>query len=166
MLLILNLPLVGLWAKVLHVPTPYLYAGIVSFAVLGAYSLNQSVFDVFTLLLLGILGYAMRQYGYPIAPLIIGAILGPLAEQQLRRALAISDGDAATLVSTPFSVVAYALVLAVLLVPRVIKRWERRTAQEVAVSDDGDDDSDAAAVSTLEGQSIPSAARDPEETRP
>ena len=150
MLLILNLPLVGLWAKVLHAPTPFLYAGTVSFAVLGAYSLSQSVFDVITLPVLGILGYAMRQYGHPIAPLIIGAILGSLAEQQLRRALAISDRDPVALVSSPFSIVAYLVVLAVLLVPAFMKRWERRTAAEVGVLNEfdhgiSDDDGDETA---------------------
>lgn len=133
MLLILNLPLVGMWAKVLLIPTSYLYAGIVMFALLGAYSLNGSVFDVFMLLLLGILGYGLRQYGFPIAPLIIGAILGPLAEQQLRRALAISDGDPTALISTPFTIAAYTIVVLVALVPRVIKRWERRTAEDLGV---------------------------------
>jgi putative tricarboxylic transport membrane protein len=150
MLLILNLPLVGLWAKVLYLPTPYLYAGIVSFAMLGAYSLNQSVFDVITLLILGFLGYAMRQYGYPIAPLIIGAILGPLAEQQLRRALAISDGDPVALISSPFSIIAYLLVLFVLVVPRIMHRWERRTAVEVGALDETEPGSTDRAVSTEE----------------
>jgi putative tricarboxylic transport membrane protein len=131
MLLVLNLPLVGMWAKVLNIPTPYLYAGIVTFSLLGAYSLNGSVFDVIVLLVIGVFGYFMRQYGYPIAPLIIGAILGPLAETQLRRALAISDGDATALVSTPFAIAAYTVVIVVALVPRVMRRWERKTAEEI-----------------------------------
>lgn len=136
MLLVLNLPLVGLWAKVLNVPTPYLYAGIVTFSMLGAYSINNSVFDVFVLLAVGALGYLMKQYGYPIAPLIIGAILGPLAETQLRRALAISDGDASALVSTPFTIAAYALVVVVIAVPRLMRRWEHKTAEEIGVLDE------------------------------
>jgi putative tricarboxylic transport membrane protein len=138
MLLVLNLPLVGLWAKVLNIPTPYLYAGIVTFSLLGAYSLNGSVFDVLVLLVLGIVGYFMRQYGYPVAPLIIGAILGPLAETQLRRALAISDGDASALVATPFAIAAYTVVIAVMFVPRLMKRWERRTASDVGALEDFD----------------------------
>lgn len=133
MLLLLNLPLAGLWAKVLYIPTPYLYAGIVMFALLGAYSINGSVFDVGVLLALGLLGYFLRQYGFPIAPLIIGAILGPLAEVQLRRAMSIADGDPAALVSSPFSIVAYAVVVLVAIVPRFMKRWERRTAQAVGI---------------------------------
>jgi putative tricarboxylic transport membrane protein len=133
MLLLLNLPLVGLWAKVLLIPTPYLYAGIATFALLGAYSINGSVFDVYVMLAIGVLGYFLRQYGFPVAPLIIGAILGPLAEQQLRRAMSIADGDFTALVSTPFSIAAYAIVILVALVPQFMKRWERRTAKEVGV---------------------------------
>jgi putative tricarboxylic transport membrane protein len=133
MLLLLNLPLAGLWAKVLFIPTPYLYAGIVSFALLGAYSINGSVFDVSVLLVLGILGYFLRQYGFPVAPLIIGAILGPLAETQLRRAMSISDGDPMALASSPFSITAYIVVALVALVPQVMKRWERKTAKEVGI---------------------------------
>ncbi|MFF2317801.1 tripartite tricarboxylate transporter permease [Arthrobacter sp. NPDC058097] len=136
MLLLLNLPLVGLWAKVLLIPTPYLYAGIATFALLGAYSINGSVFDVYVMLAIGILGYFLRQYGFPIAPLIIGAILGPLAETQLRRAMSIADGDFTALVSSPFSIVAYSVVVLVAIVPQVMKRWERRTAKEVGVLDE------------------------------
>ncbi|GAA3598210.1 tripartite tricarboxylate transporter permease [Agrococcus terreus] len=135
MLLVLNLPLAGVWAKVLKIPTPYLYASIVTFALLGAYAVSGSIFDVFTLLVIGILGYFMRQYGFPIAPLIIGVILGPIAEQQLRRALAISDGDASALVASPFSIVCYVLVILVAIVPRFLKRWERRTAEAVGADD-------------------------------
>ena len=136
MLMLLNLPLVGLWAKVLLIPTPYLYAGIATFALLGAYSINGSVFDVYVMLIIGILGYFLRQYGFPVAPLIIGAILGPLAEQQLRRAMSIADGDFTALISTPFSIAAYAIVILVAIVPQFMKRWERRTAQEVGVLDE------------------------------
>ena len=135
MLLIINLPLVGIWAKVLRIPTPYLYAGIITFALLGAYSINGSTFDVYVLLVVGVLGYFMRQYGFPIAPLIIGVILGPVAEQQLRRALAISDGDAMALISSPFTIACYILVVLVAIVPRFLKRWERRTAEEVGMED-------------------------------
>jgi putative tricarboxylic transport membrane protein len=126
---------VGIWAKVLKIPTPYLYAGIITFALLGAYSIKGSVFDVWVLLIVGILGYFMRQYGFPIAPLIIGVILGPIAEQQLRRALAISDGDYSALVSSPFSIACYILVIAVAIVPYFLRRWERRVEAEVGADE-------------------------------
>ncbi|HEV8388219.1 MAG TPA: tripartite tricarboxylate transporter permease, partial [Dongiaceae bacterium] len=86
-LLVLNLPLVGLWVRLLAIPTPLLYAGILVFATLGVYSLNQSVFDLLLLLIIGIVGYLMRRFDVPVAPCIIGMILGPLAEEQFRRAL-------------------------------------------------------------------------------
>ena len=73
----LNLPLAPLWAKLLRVPRPYLYAGILFFSSLGAYSVNAQAFDLVLLFLLGLLGFMMRRYGLPVLPLIIGVILGP-----------------------------------------------------------------------------------------
>lgn len=107
MLLVLNLPLIGLWVKVLQVPRHYLYAGILLFAGFGAYATNFLVADIVILLLIGLIGFGMRLYGYPIAPLVIGAILGPMAEQQLRKSMLISQGDPTYLVTSPFAVVAY-----------------------------------------------------------
>src|SRR5690606_27840982 len=83
----LNLPLIGMWVKILEIPKPYLFAGILTFALLGTYAANGSTYDVGLLLVLGVVGYVMRRYGFPISPTIAGAILGPLAEVQLRRAL-------------------------------------------------------------------------------
>ena len=93
LLLVLNLPLIGLWVKVLSIPKPLLYGGILVFATLGAYSLHQSVVDLITLYVFGLLGFVMRRWGFPVAPVVIGLILGPLAESQFRKALAISQGD-------------------------------------------------------------------------
>ena len=92
LLLILNLPLIGLWVKVLTIPRPLLYAGILVFATLGAYSLHQSVVDLVTLYVFGLLGFMMRRWGFPVAPAVIGLILGPLAESQFRRALGDQPG--------------------------------------------------------------------------
>ena len=114
-LLALNLPLVGLWVKILEIPKPYLFAGIMTFALLGTYAVNGSTFDVVILLVLGVLGYLMRRFGFPITPMIVGAILGPLAEVQLRRALDIAGGDLLTLVSTPFTIVVYLTLMAALV---------------------------------------------------
>ena len=74
MLLVLNLPLAGLWAKLFLIPRPYLYAGILMFASLGAYAANGSPFDLWLLLVLGALGFAMRRYGLPVVPLIVGFV--------------------------------------------------------------------------------------------
>lgn len=129
MLLVLNLPLVGVWVKILQIPKPFLYAGIASFALLGAYSVNGSTFDVGLMLFFGIIGYVLRRFGFPIAPLIVGAILGPLAELQMRRALDISAGDLTTLVGTPFTVIVYILLALVILVPTAL-RFRRRGADD------------------------------------
>ena len=128
MLLILNLPLVGVWVKLLKIPRPYLYAGILMFASLGSYAVNADPLDLVILLVIGLLGFAMRRFGWPVAPAVIGLILGPVAETNLRRALAISDGDMTTLISSPFSVVV--LLVAVLAVagPPVLRRFRRREA--------------------------------------
>ena len=93
-LLVLNLPLAPLWARLLRIPRSYLYAGILFFSSLGAYAANASPFDLFLLLVIGALGFMMRRYGLPMLPAIIGVILGPFAEEKLRQALQISNGDA------------------------------------------------------------------------
>lgn len=135
MLLVLNLPLVGVWVKILQIPKPFLYAGIASFALLGAYSVNGSTFDVSLMLFFGIVGYLLRRFGFPIAPLIVGAILGPLAELQMRRALDISAGDLSTLVATPFTAIVYILLALVMAVPVVLRLRRRRAAnQNVSIS--------------------------------
>ena len=114
-LLLLNLPLVGLWVKLLKIPKPYMFAGIATFAVLGAYAAGGSTFDVGLLLVLGVLGYVMRRFGYPVSPLIVGAILGPIAEVQFRRALDIAGGDPVALVSTPFTWAIYGTLAVVFI---------------------------------------------------
>jgi putative tricarboxylic transport membrane protein len=114
LLLILNLPLVGIWVRVLAIPRPVLYAGILVFATLGAYSLHQSVVDLVILYVFGLLGFIMRRFDIPVAPAVIGLILGPLAETQARRALAISQGDPSVFVTQPIS--AGILLVSVLLV--------------------------------------------------
>ncbi len=93
LLLVLNLPLAPTWAKLLRIPRPYLYAGILFFASMGAYAVNGSSFDLVLLLGLGLLGFAMRRFAIPVLPLIVGLILGPRIELQGRRALQLSSGE-------------------------------------------------------------------------
>ena len=93
MLLILNLPLATVWARLLRLPRPYLYAGILFFASMGAYAVNGTPFDLILLLALGLLGFVMRRFGLPVLPLIIAVILGPRVELQGRRALQLSGGE-------------------------------------------------------------------------
>jgi putative tricarboxylic transport membrane protein len=121
MLLALNLPLVGLWVKLLRIPRPYLYAGILVFASLGSYTINLSAVDVAMLFVIGAIGFLMRRYGWPVGPAVIGLILGPVAEAQLRRALAISEGEVSTLWSTPFSACVLAVCALMLIVPVVLR---------------------------------------------
>jgi putative tricarboxylic transport membrane protein len=130
-LLALNLPLAPMWAKLLRIPRPYLYAGILFFASIGAYAANTSTFDLWLLLLLGALGFGMRRFGLPVVPAIIGIILGPTAEEQLRRALQISDGSVSGLFNTWFSKIVYGVVLLVLVIPPLVKALrDRQGARE------------------------------------
>lgn len=122
MLLVLNLPLIRLWVKLLAIPRPWLYAGILLFATLGTIGVNPSPVELSMLTIFGVMGYLMRLYGYPIAPVVVGLILGPMAEEQLRRALAIAQGDWATLVSTPLSAILLAIAGLALVVPPLL-RW-------------------------------------------
>ena len=128
MLLVLNLPLAPMWAKLLHIPRPQLYAGIVLFASLGVYAVNGTPVDLVILYVVGLVGFAMRRFGWPIAPAIIGVILGPLAETQLRRALTISQGDYSALVDSPRAVVLFGVAGVVLLAPLVARIARRDRA--------------------------------------
>ncbi|HJR38572.1 MAG TPA: tripartite tricarboxylate transporter permease, partial [Nocardioidaceae bacterium] len=121
LLVLINLPLAPAWARLLQIPRPYLYAGILFFATLGAYSVNLQAFDLALLLLLGGLGFAMRRYGLPVLPLIIGVILGPRAEESLRKSLQLSNGDVSGLWSEPVAVVVYLIVAIVLAWPLLKK---------------------------------------------
>jgi putative tricarboxylic transport membrane protein len=125
LLLILNLPLVRLWVQLLRIPRPYLFAGIVTFALLGAYALNASTFDVQVAIAIGILGFLFRRFGIPITPLILGLILGPNLELQFRRALQISAGDYSTLWASPLSKILYFVLILALATP-IISRVMRR----------------------------------------
>ena len=136
MLLVLNLPLVGIWVRLLLIPRPYLYGGIVVFGLIGVYGLSNSWVDLFLLAVVGLVGYAMRVYDFPVAPALIGLILGPMAETQLRRALAIRQGDPMVLVGTPTSATLLALSLAVFLLPVLLRRL-RATSQAAAPHPEG-----------------------------
>ena len=127
-LLILNLPLIGIWVKVLAIPKPLLYAGILVFSTLGAYSLHQSWVDLLTLYVFGLLGFAMRRWDFPVGPAVIGLILGPLAETQFRRALAISQGDASVFVASPISATLLALTALVIVCPWLYRRLKRKSS--------------------------------------
>ncbi|WP_455555560.1 tripartite tricarboxylate transporter permease [Comamonas sp.] len=135
MLLVLNLPLVGMWVKLLKIPRPQLYAGILIFATVGAYGMRQSTFDLFLLYGIGLLGVLMRRFDFPTAPVVVGMILGPLAEAQMRNAVAIGEGSFRIFVDRPMSLALVLVVLLVLVVPRLLQRWAaRRAARHVPVA--------------------------------
>ena len=124
MLLVLNLPLAGLWARVMLVPRPLLFGGILVLASLGTFSLNGSLLDVVLLFATGVVGCAMRLHDVPLVPAVLGLVLGPLAELQFRRALAISEGDATVFLTRPLCATLLVLSLVALMVPMLLK--ERR----------------------------------------
>jgi len=129
LLLILNLPLVRVWVQLLKIPRPYLFAGIVTFALMGAYALNTSIFDVQVAIAIGILGFLFRRFGMPITPLILGLILGPNLELQFRRALQISAGDYSTLWASPLSKILYFVLILALCTP-IITRIMRKVRKD------------------------------------
>jgi putative tricarboxylic transport membrane protein len=128
-LLILNLPLVGLWVKLLRIPAPWLYAGIIVISAAGVYGSSKSAFDLLLLFGFGLLGFAFRRFDFPAAPLIIGLILGPMAEQSLRQALTISMGSYTTFVTRPLSATILAIAALLLVTPALLRWRERRQAQ-------------------------------------
>jgi putative tricarboxylic transport membrane protein len=131
LLLILNLPLVRLWVQLLRIPRPYLFAGIVTFALLGAYAANTSIFDVQVAIAIGLLGFFFRRFGVPITPLILGLILGPNLELQFRRALQISAGDYSTLWATPLSKILYIVLILALSAPLLSRLMKKVRAKAI-----------------------------------
>jgi putative tricarboxylic transport membrane protein len=133
MLLVLNLPMIGLWVQILRIPAPLLYGGILVFATIGTYGISRSVVDLLLLYAMGIAGFFMRRYGFPTAPVIIGMILGPLAEQEFRRAMTISQGDLMIFVERPLSLTLLIVAVVAALGPQVWRMVQsRRTAATAA----------------------------------
>ncbi len=130
MLLILNLPLVGLWVRLLAIPQHWLYAGILVFAATGTIAAKPSVVELMMLVVFGVMGYVMRRFDYPIAPVVVGLILGPIAETQLRRALSISLGDPLVLVQSPLSAILLAVALVALVLPFALRGLGRLKASD------------------------------------
>ena len=126
MLLVLNLPLVKMWARMLTIPAYGIYAGVLVFATLGAFAAGGTIVDLLLLYMLGLVGLLMRLADVPVAPAVVAMILGPLAEQQLRRALAISEGDPSILLSGPINIFLWSVVVLTLLSPPILALIRRR----------------------------------------
>ncbi|MDG5973780.1 hypothetical protein H010_00865 [Hydrogenophaga taeniospiralis CCUG 15921] len=133
MLIILNLPLIGIWIKLLTVPYKWLFPAIVLFCAVGVYSTNNNVFDIWMVALFGLIGYIFIKLGCEPAPLLLGLILGPMMEEYLRRALLISRGDWSVFVTRPLSaslLAIAALLLVVVLMPSIKKKREEAFVED------------------------------------
>jgi putative tricarboxylic transport membrane protein len=130
MLLVLNLPLVGLWVKLLTIPQAWLYGGILVFAAMGTLAANPSTTELTMLVVFGLTGYLMRCLDYPVAPMVVGLILGPMAENQFRRALQVSMGDYWVFFKHPGSATLLAIAVIALLAPLLFKSLRKFRASE------------------------------------
>lgn len=135
MLWVLNMPMVRMWTVLLRIPRPQLYATMLVLATAGVYGMRQSVGDLFLLFGMGLLGVVMRRFDFPLTPLVVGLALGPLAEVQLRQALAVGNGSWAIFVQRPISLMLLLIVIALVVVPRLLQRWANyRMAQARAMA--------------------------------
>ena len=133
MLILLNLPLIGLWVKLLTIPYYMLFPAIIAFCSIGVYSVNSNVFDLYAVAFFGLIGYGLAKLRCEPAPLLLGFVLGPLLEEHLRRAMIMSRGDPTTFVTRPISLVLLLLAAAVLVV--VLLPSIRKKRDEVFVED-------------------------------
>lgn len=125
MLLILNVPLIGIWARLVAVPRRFLFPVIIALICTGVFGVANSTFDVWAVLVMGLIGAVLRSHGFSPAPLLIGFVLGPMIEEHLRRALMISSGDFAYLFSSPTAIVIHLLTLLMIVLPVLRFGWTR-----------------------------------------
>jgi TctA family transporter len=133
MLVILNLPLIGIWIKLLSVPYRWLFPAIVLFCSIGVYSTNNNTFDIWMVAIFGVIGYLFIKLGAEPAPLLLGFILGPMMEEYLRRALLLSRGDWSVFVTRPLSaslLAAAVVLLVVVLMPSVKSKREEAFVED------------------------------------
>ena len=131
-LIILNLPLIGMWVQLLKVPYHWLYPAILCFCCIGVYSINSNVFDVWMTIGFGLVGYVFNKLGCECAPLILGFILGPMLEENMRRALLLSRGDLTVFVTSPLSAsfLAMAVVLLIMVLAPAVRSGREKAFQE------------------------------------
>jgi putative tricarboxylic transport membrane protein len=128
MLLVLNLPLIGMWVQVLRAPYALLFPMILMFCVVGVYASSNAAFDVTVMVIFGVLGYLMRKFGYEPAPLVLAFVLGPMLENNLRKSMIMSQGDFSIFVDRPISVACLALAAAILVLSLLPALAQRRRA--------------------------------------
>lgn len=130
MLLFINIPLVGVFTKILQIPNWLLVPGILAISSVGVYAVHATTFDLVLMTVLGVGGYLLRKQGIPMAPLILGFVLGDMMEQNLRRALSITNGDASILFESPISISLWIGAAAILLFPPLIRHFSQRKVAE------------------------------------
>ena len=133
MLILLNLPLIGIWVKLLKIPYRFLYPAILVFCCIGVYTVNNTVFDVYVTAAFGLIGYLFFKLGCEPPPLLLGFVLGPMMEENFRRALLLSRGDFTTFITRPLSLgllIAAALLIVIVALPAVKKTREEAFAEE------------------------------------
>jgi len=130
MLLVLNLPLIGIWVKILSTPPRWLFPIVLAISFIGVYSVNNSPLDLLLATLLGILGYFMRKFDYPLAPVILGLVLGDLMEQALRQTLMISGGSLEIFLRSPIAISLFILAGVVMVAPKIIYRGKVKLETE------------------------------------
>ncbi len=137
LLVILNAPMVGIWVRILLVPYHLLFPAVLAFVCIGAYSVSFSSFDVWLVAAFGLLGYVMRIFQWPGAPVLIGFVLGPMLEEEFRRAMIVSRGNLMTFVERPISGAITAVTIALLVWSAwsAYRQWKKRRAVDVAVGD-------------------------------
>jgi putative tricarboxylic transport membrane protein len=135
MLLILNLPLVGLFVRILLVPRWILVPGVVAIAYVAVYAATSSPFDLYAMTAFGVLGYLMRKLSFPLAPVVLAVVLGPMMEVNLRRALSLSNGDWGVLVESPIAIGLWIMVGVSLFLPLVLRRRKPTVATVVTESE-------------------------------
>lgn len=133
-LVIINLPLIGLWAKILDIPYKYLFPSILIFSCVGVYTVSNSVFDVYVLLLFSVVGYLLYKMQFEPAPLLLGFVLGPMLEENFRRAMLLSQGDFAIFIERPISLAF--LVLSALLVIAILLPFVRKNREAIFVEEE------------------------------
>ena len=142
-LLLLNLPLVGIFVRVLRLPRWFLIPGVAAIAFVAVYAVNRSAFDLVLMTLFGVVGYLMRKLDFPLAPVVLGLVLGPLMERNLRRAMALSGGEWSVLFDSPIAITLWCLALASLAAPVVLNRWSKHNSPDESVVPTGSSDGNA-----------------------
>jgi putative tricarboxylic transport membrane protein len=134
MLLVLNMPMIGLWVKLLKVPYALLLPLIVIFCLIGVFSINLNISEIYVMLLFGVIGYLLRKFEYDAAPLILAMVLGPMYENALRQSLILSDGSYFIFLARPISAVCLVIAVLLLIVPHIpqVAFWRKKAIEEAS----------------------------------